>query len=156
MAYLLASSFILHIITLYVLTILIQRINAKEKKPEQNYEQIKREIEDLMLSYTTEIKEENTKLVRMISKMRIPKNNHQEVANVTEKKRIVNPAEDEPSLQETDDFTPPKVVTIEDKFEQSSTAQILSLANQGLSPKEIAKKLNMGDGEVELLLKFHK
>ncbi|WP_412734111.1 DUF6115 domain-containing protein, partial [Halalkalibacterium halodurans] len=34
-------------------------------------------------------------------------------------------------------------------------SRVISLAKQGLSVEEIAKKLNMGKGEVELLLKFY-
>lgn len=154
MPYLLAISFLLHFITLFILVILVQKINAKDsKETTHNYDVIKNEIEDLLLSYTSEMKEENEKILKKIvtKKEKLKEQTSQEFKIVNAKKELEIEKIDEP-----EPFTPPQIVQQEDKLEQSTTAKILSLSSQGYSAKEIAKKLNMGDGEVELLLKFHK
>ena len=44
----------------------------------------------------------------------------------------------------------------EDKLETSLEAQVFQLAKQGISIEEIAKKLNRGKTEIELMIKLHK
>ncbi|MFC0472029.1 DUF6115 domain-containing protein [Halalkalibacter kiskunsagensis] len=44
----------------------------------------------------------------------------------------------------------------EDIYEQSDTAKVLSLSKKGLNAEEIAKRLHLGKGEVELMLKFYR
>lgn len=169
MAYLITISFILHFISFFTIIILIQKINTKHPVGQaMEQEKLKREIEDLLVAYTAEMKEENEKLVNKIVLKR--KTMEQEQKNTIKtyenqrtkiKDRVVSvkplPKEQKPRYVDVEeDFMPPMIDEGEDKLEQSSTAQVLSLSNQGLSAKEIAKRLSMGDGEVELLLKFHK
>lgn len=171
MGYLLVISFLLHLITLFIIIVLMQKVNTM--KPSSNageQEKVKREIEDLLVAYTAEMKEENEKLVNKISQMRKTQEKVQlstirsyektQTKN-EEKETSFNPRirsqQNRPEIDENEEtYAPPLIMESEDIMEQSSTAQILSLSKQGYSPKEIAKKLNIGDGEVELLLKFHK
>lgn len=164
MAYLLAVSFLLHFVSFFALIVLVQKINVKNYKTGDE-EKLKREIEDLLVAYTTEMKDENEKLVNKIIHKRkdIEQTQTRTIKSYENNQGYKNKPQDNkyiPVQKEVfDDDTyapPPTIEKTEDIIEQSSTAQILSLAKQGYSAKEIAKKLNIGDGEVELLLKFHK
>jgi hypothetical protein len=161
--YLITISFILHFISFFIIILLIQKLNVKNTMGQANeQEKLKREIEDLLVAYTTEMKEENEKLV---NKIVIKRNKFKEEQSNTftssENQKtnpsaplVKKPSRNKPEVEE--DFLPPIIDEYEDIVEQSSTAQVLSLANQGFTAKEIAKRLSMGAGEVELLLKFHK
>ncbi|OIJ13137.1 hypothetical protein BKP37_11560 [Anaerobacillus alkalilacustris] len=166
MAYLLAVSFLLHLVSFYLIIVLIQKTNSKKDLTETNeLESIKREIEDLLISYTTEMKEENEKLLSDIERKRITKgvseltiksNDYKDDLHVNSSAPHIQKNVLQKVIEEDDAYTPPLVSVTEDSLEQSNTAKVLSFAKQGYTSKEIAKKLNMGDGEVELLLKFHK
>jgi hypothetical protein len=43
-----------------------------------------------------------------------------------------------------------------DIYQQSDTAKVIALSNQGLDKGQIVKKLGLGKGEVELMLKFYR
>jgi hypothetical protein len=170
MTYLIAMSFILHLISFFLIVILVQKINGKMALAETNeQEKLKREIEDLLVAYTAEMKEENEKLVSKIVLKRKTsdqkqaetiKNYESQRTEVTTKKASLPPflPRTEATRVEAvdEEFAPPIAVQSEDIVEQSSTAQVLSLANQGFSAIEIAQRLGLGAGEVELLLKFRK
>lgn len=174
MAYLLAISFLLHLITLFIIVILVQKTNVIKPSLHSNnqeQEKLKQEIEDLLVAYTIEMKEENEKLInKLVQKRKMHEQVQTEMVKTYEKTRGQTyqkemKVESSPLLKpspksnyQTDErsYLTPIVKKTEDIVEQSSTAQILSLARQGYSAKAIAKRLNIGDGEVELLLKFHK
>lgn len=174
MAYLLAISFSLHLITLFIIVVLVQKTNLIKpslRSNNQEQEKLKQEIEDLLVAYTIEMKEENEKLInKLVQKRKTQEKVQTETVKSYEKTRdqtyqtatkTESPALLKPSPKrnyQTDEhsYVPPIVEETEDVVEQSSIAQILSLAKQGYSAKAIAKRLNIGDGEVELLLKFHK
>lgn len=175
MQYLLVISFLLHLVTLFIIIVLVQRINSFKPTTNSNeQEKMKQEIEDLLIAYTAEMKEENDKLISNIIQKRkthekaqhktihtyqnvkpnvkeTAKIQHEPDSKITNKIDIIRT-----DNQEEQDFVLPINFEAEDIVEKSSTAQILSLSKQGYSAKEIAKKLDIGDGEVELLLKFHK
>ncbi|MCI1857915.1 MAG: hypothetical protein LKI80_07085 [Sporolactobacillus sp.] len=48
----------------------------------------------------------------------------------------------------------PPIVGIKDRLEESDTVKAMKLKQQGYTVTEIAKKLNKGKNEIELLLKF--
>lgn len=174
MAYLLAISFLLHLITLFIIVVLVQKTNVIKPSllsNDREQEKLKQEIEDLLVAYTIEMKEENEKLInKLVQKRKMQEQVQTETAKTYEKNRDqtyqaekkIEPTgllKSSPKRNhQTDEhsYVPPFVEETEDIVEQSSTAQILSLAKQGYSAKAIAKRLNIGDGEVELLLKFHK
>ncbi|SDY71052.1 hypothetical protein SAMN05421736_103100 [Evansella caseinilytica] len=184
MIYILLISFILHLISFYFIILLFQRQGARQ--PVDNEKTLK-DMEDLLVSYTAEMKENNERLVRMISKqakeypvikkpdMLIMENSGNSsddpviqeniLAKNTEKEPLVVPTKaaesaDDPQEPVTEEekyaaYSPP-VPEAEAEMEASSTSGVLDLHRQGYSTKEIAKKLKMGAGEVELLLKFYK
>ncbi|RXI97981.1 hypothetical protein DS745_16660 [Anaerobacillus alkaliphilus] len=173
MEYFIIVSFLLHFLAFFIIVLLVQKMNANNPKEQANdLEKLKREIEDLLVAYTTEMKEENEKLINKIAiKRKAYEKSQQNAVNkydqprtkiVDAKKETAIITEETPKTSskqvviEEDVFVPPLISETEDIVEQSTTAQVLSLANQGFSAKEIAKKLKIGDGEVELLLKFHK
>ncbi|MFN7250811.1 MAG: DUF6115 domain-containing protein [Anaerobacillus sp.] len=170
MTYLIAMSFILHFISFFLIVILVQKINGKNTLGETNdQEKLKREIEDLLVAYTAEMKEENDKLVNKIvftrktsdqNQAKTIKDYESQRLEMTTKKAPLPPypKKTEATRAEVveEEFAPPILVESTDIVEQSSTAQVLSLATQGFSAIEIAQRLGLGAGEVELLLKFRK
>ncbi|MCT8139847.1 hypothetical protein H1D32_20365 [Anaerobacillus sp. CMMVII] len=165
MAYFITISFLLHFITFFIIIVLVQKINAKSVLGGANeQEKLKKEIEDLLVAYTIEMKEENEKLVnKLVLKQKIKEKDQSSQIKLNakqEEQTIKTPirTQDRPiqMVNIEDTFAPPIFEQTEDIIEQSATAQVLSLANQGFSTNDIAKRLGMGAGEVELLLKFHK
>lgn len=148
MGFLLAVSFILHFIAFFFMIILYQKINQKEEVVQQIVNE-KKEIEDLLIAYIEEMKAENQELKEWMNQSIVP---HTFEKDQSFKKQMT---ETNPSSKEENECMLP-IDEIEDIYDFSPAMQAISLANQGLSIEEIAKKMNKGQGEVELLLKFHK
>lgn len=150
----------------------------REKQPEaskQEMEKIKNELEDLLIAYTAEIKEGNERLLKQLEENKqlnqVPERmTAPEIKNVEEPVKVKvnhnaphnihvkqNDFVEEPE-ERYDEYSPPVVnqATEDMYYEQSDTAKVLALAKQGLSVEQIAKKLNMGKGEVDLMLKFYR
>lgn len=150
----------------------------REKQPEaskQEMEKIKDELEDLLIAYTAEIKEGNERLLKQLEENKqlnqvTERRTAPEIKNVEEPVKVKgnhyaphnihvkqNDFEEEPE-ERYDEYSPPVVnqATEDMYYEQSDTAKVLALAKQGLSVEQIAKKLNMGKGEVDLMLKFYR
>ncbi|WP_227935834.1 DUF6115 domain-containing protein [Alkalihalobacillus deserti] len=170
-------SLLLHGVTfLWIMTLL------QKQQPNQatDIEKTKNEIEDLLISYTAEMKEENELLLKQIeqsktrnklSNQQAPlendlvggledKSKRQERSHTKNKPRVK--LEHEVKVErKTDggplDYQPPFIEQEEEfVYEQSETAKVIALSKQGLSINEIAKKLSLGKGEVELMLKFYR
>ena len=177
---LLSISLLLHLFTFFWIINLIQKINLKSPNDTKEIERIKSEIEDVLLSYTAEMKEENEKLVLEMKKLKIDNNqmikrmemnkeeepieipnklNAQRVFRTSNAYKVnTQPTNQKPKRESYEEYNPP---VIEDEkendiFEQSDTAKILALAEQGNNAEQIAKKLSLGKGEVELVLKFYR
>lgn len=159
--------------------LLFQR--QKEQNPVDQEKNLK-EMEDLLLSYTAEMKENNERLVKMVLKEKglqranelkqqteqtqkspKPSITHVDVSGVestkvTEEKNETK-EEELPMLKDEEkykDYAPPTPKEEEHDTTPSDTSRVLSLHQQGYTVMEIAQKLNMGIAEVDLLLKFHK
>lgn len=131
--FLLVISIVLHFITFLILILVI-----KKMKHSLDYEQLnkqKKEIEDLLASYTLELKEENEHFLNQLFEN-----------EAKEKKEIDHDHEKEIE----------SVPKVNDIYESSLEAKALQLHKQGYKMNEIAKKLNKGLGEIELLLKFNR
>ncbi|NEU29347.1 hypothetical protein GN156_00915 [bacterium LRH843] len=119
-------------------------------------QQMKNEMADLLLAYTEEMKAENERLIEQIkgSSQRVVQAKPAE--EIKMEKRVM-PSENKPviAVDRYKDYQPPVAEPEEAIYEQSLTAQVLALKKQGLSAKHIAKTLNIGTGEVELMLKFN-
>jgi len=139
-ALLLLISFILHIITLFSLYMLFQQYkkgNALESK----------EIIELMETYLEEIKEENNRLQNYIHSLEREKDNAP--AKTAAKSEL--PAE---GNKEEESFALSLAEKMNDHIEASLEAKVLQLHQQGKSLEEIAKTLNCGKTEAELIIKF--
>lgn len=177
MGYVLTISIILHFITFYILIILYQR--QKNIEPVDK-EKILREMEDLLIAYTTEMKENNEQLAKTIlrEKKATPLLSTNIVRPLTEKVEVETTMhqntyehkdDEQPTLlaqeekhssdfseeNEYSNYVPPIPEDDVPPVETSPISQILSLHKRGLTVNEIAKQLNMGAGEVELLIKIH-
>lgn len=137
-------SFILHIIIFWRLVYLNKKVtHLKNSNP--------KDIMQLMELYLEEIKAENEQLKEALYRHdfkteKITQDNHVETANHYENLVV-------------DDEEPPFLLNLEieqqDDVSTSFEAQVLHLYHQHVSPSEIAKKLECGQTEVELLIKFH-
>lgn len=176
MGYLLAVSFVLHFITFYLLIMFYQRLKAQQPFDK---EKTLREMEDLLIAYTQEMKDNNEKLAKTVLRERKAKssfsppiskditeakivqndeNMKEDQENILEQKHKVQDekVETEHFQEQVMNYTPPLPKDEPPPLHTSPISQILSLHKRGLDVNEIAKQLNMGAGEVELLIKIHK
>ncbi|OLO40918.1 hypothetical protein BTR23_05445 [Alkalihalophilus pseudofirmus] len=170
--FLLTTSLVLHLLTFLWIITLLQKVNNQQISP-INDEKIKREIEDLLVAYTTEMKEENEKLLEQVKMLQeantSPVSLNEKVMEqlkVEHEPIVINSKEaikEDVTQRHTvdqykyEDYQPPTIQVDEpDMYEQSNTAKVLLLAEQGFSSEEIAKKLSLGKGEVELMIKFYR
>lgn len=147
---LLIVSLLIHGFVFFWIIVLIQRIRQTESRIEE-MNQVKMEIEDVLLAYTTEMKEENERLLQ-----RLRERNDQKVTKSQQQEWKVESSEPPPSINhpEKEEYVPPLELSSQETYVKSYHAQVLELFELGLSAEEIAKKLEMGKGEVELILKF--
>ncbi|WP_133058670.1 DUF6115 domain-containing protein [Halalkalibacter urbisdiaboli] len=166
--YLVVISLMLHGVTFLWILTLMQR-NAKVEDERRHVLRLKDEIEDMLFSYTNEIKEENKELLKELklstkeSQARI-----RQQKDVPSSKNNTSEGNVQPLLKQTpknnevidEDYLPPILDEADNQesvvYEQSDTAKVLALAKQGMSAEAIAKKLSLGKGEVELMLKFYR
>jgi|GEM_PF-1264294 len=181
--YLLVISLIIHLGTILWIVVLMQKINQFSFEIESiDADKVTREIEHLLVAYTAEMKAENERLIKELFAAKRTnveteptiqrRQQNGDSRNVNQKEmvepRIFNETSDEQQKKVPNhvekateegrfsDYEPPSInETQSDVFEQSDTLKVLTLAKQGLKVDDIAKKLNMGKGEVELLLKFY-
>jgi hypothetical protein len=154
--------FMLIFILFYLVIILFQkvtRINEIEKKQSE----VLKEIEDVLTSYIMEIKEENdTFLMKMV--------NTSQAEPITDREKdmensTISIRENEISDEDLKELLPlaknEEILTstiINEKLDtnESLLSKVVSLDQQGMSVEDIAKKLNKGKTEIELLLKFRR
>lgn len=149
---LLIISLFLHGVTILWIFVLMKRIDLANSTKHEG-EKLKREIEQLLLSYTAEMKEENEKLIRALEQ----KNEKEQLEQKNEEEEKV---EEGAEVERETSERPYTLPLLDDEsgsidYTVSETARVLALADKGLQADEIAKTLNIGVGEVELLLKFH-
>ncbi|WP_102346918.1 coupling factor for flagellin transcription and translation [Bacillus sp. Marseille-P3661] len=179
--FMLTISFILHILAFFWIMLLTLKLNRNNEIESTN---IQKEIEDILQTYLTEMKDENEKLLNQIEKSGNTNNVvHTDVISGSKRqvdtikrntistyKRLPTEVSDKPVKQLYRNTTPPKEepMTLEqpkkeyvppqpssdDQFVPSLTSQVLLLNEQGFTPNQIAQKLNKGQTEIELLLKF--
>lgn len=172
--FLLIISFLLHGVTAIALIILSLRV-SKAKELELKQERVAREIEESFTAYLIEIKEENERLTNMLEK-----NGHtvdvkdnstgffgedKPKAEPIRNDKESNQASEQPSLQPQETpgqynkeniYEPPSLSLEEqDSYEPSLQSKILQMFNEGYSTEQIAKQLDCGKTEVDLMLKFH-
>lgn len=160
---LILMSFLLHFVTFIILRhyYLKQQTHQSEQ---QRFQEEKKELEQLLMSYLIEMKDENDRLLHVVEKIpqRDPIPDTKETTDSISVKQEENETEavisSEPDTRREADYTP-LVDAIEDEpvaYKKSYQAEIIERYAQGESPEMIAKAMNRGKTEVELIIKFHK
>ncbi|GAE36055.1 hypothetical protein JCM9157_3200 [Halalkalibacter akibai JCM 9157] len=171
-------SLLLHGITFLWIMTLLQKQSANHN---QDLPKIKNEIEDLLIAYTAEMKEQNEKLIvelerrneKSIKEVRLQQqkdrlksvenknDSEQEQHKQINEEEVADRTVSKPSARKStnyEEYQPPEIESedIQAGYEQSDTAKVIALSKQGESLENIAKKLGLGKGEVELMLKFYR
>ncbi|WP_408010991.1 DUF6115 domain-containing protein [Pseudalkalibacillus sp. A8] len=156
--FLLGISFIIHIITILSIIIVWKRSGAAEQ---QDLKAMKSEMEDILIAYTTEMKEENDAFLKELASLqhKKPAGNHyndRQIDATLEKSKKNLQTRDVTDLENEDASYSPPIIEAKETFGASLSSQILAMQRQGYSLDEIAKKVNKGKGEVVLMLKFYR
>ncbi|SDQ60036.1 DUF6115 domain-containing protein [Virgibacillus salinus] len=133
---LLIISFLLHLVALVAIFQLFKQLQLLKKDSSQD-------IMELLETYLEEIKEENRFLEEEIGKT-----NSETVA----------PSSIEFEAEQKEEKVPeyiPESAKVVDDSETSMQAKILQLYDQGLKVEDIARRLNCGKTEAELIIKLH-
>lgn len=150
-SFLLITSFIIDGILILGLLILMTKIKKTEEL-ELRHEQVADEIEDLFTSYLLELKEENNRMSEWIhttqassfNKRNLSKDNYSISPSSKERKEEgKSPLYGSPDTEQNETYAP------------SLPSKILIMKQNGSSIEEIARELDKGKTEVELLLKFN-
>lgn len=148
---LLIISFLLHIVLIIAIYFLYQQIIQIRRN---NHDEIEA-LESLLQKFLREIRTENERLQSQLQQKDVFKKEHKEDPIGKNVDNRVKKLKNRENIYQI--HTPQKaVLEKEDKIETSLEAQVFQLAKQGLSIEEIAKKLNRGKTEIELLMKLHK
>lgn len=143
--FLLAISFLLHAISLYLIYHLYVTNKQKENK---NYN----EIIQVFDSYLQEIKDENNRLLSF------HKERQYETVEANKEQEQLTYKSDHLLQPKTDTNRLTELVNnneTNDSIETSIHAKVLALHQNGLDVEEIAKKLDCGKTEAELIIKFY-
>lgn len=141
--FLLLVSFLLHIIALIAIFHLLKKIKQSEKESS-------RDLIDLFDSYLEEIREENKQLEDKLKAIERPKQTKNGIPN--EANALQAPEKNVAAGESGQIFPDNEAV---DTVETSLTAKILQLHDQGLSHELIAKQLNCGKTEAQLIIQLY-
>ncbi|SDH93394.1 DUF6115 domain-containing protein [Alteribacillus bidgolensis] len=171
---LLVISMAFHLLTFFVFILFYQQQQKLKEERRELYD-MREDLEELLESCTADIKKENEELKHLFDERStsnlkqeqavFPTNTNEHLTTVEknegqsqkykDKEQSFHEQASSPLDPSFENYSPLTEQKTEDTLEQSSQAQVLSLASQGYKQDEIAKKLNMGKGEVDLLLKFY-
>lgn len=175
LTFLLVISFLLHGITAIVLIVISLRV-SKTKELELKQEQVAREIEESFTAYLIEIKEENERLTNMLMESGktvdvshdstdfFTKDKPTQEENAPLKTEIKKqPAAQKPSINNDElvnstnhQYEPPSHTVQENEtYEPSTQSKVYQLYDAGYTTEEIARQLDCGKTEIDLMLKFH-
>ncbi|MDQ0299159.1 hypothetical protein J2S78_001579 [Salibacterium salarium] len=164
---LLVLSLAIHLFTFFVLILFYQQMQ-KVKEERSDLYGVREDMEELLSRYTDEMKQENQELKQYFADQK-----NVQLTETTPSETMKNrmPPQESPFKMEKQEIHSPSIVTEEedveepayappltdnaDKVESSDQAKVLSLSSQGYTRDEIAKKLDIGKGEVDLFLKFY-
>ncbi|WLR46926.1 hypothetical protein LC065_15435 [Halobacillus litoralis] len=152
--FLLIFSFIIDGVLLFALFIMMKKVRKTEEL-ELRQKQVASEIEDLFSSYLMEIKEENKRMERLVMKNSDHSGFHNvhvedghEGENSHSAREVIAKSEASPT------YTPPEL-NEKESYQPSFHSQVFELKEKGYSIEEIAKIMDKGKTEIELLIKFH-
>lgn len=143
---LLIISFLLHLIFLVIIYQLYQQIgNLKSERS--------RETEVLLSRFLDEIKQENRQLQQQLQQ---ENKKEQNTATIKSQAKYEPEQTAEVNKEPENDISefPPIPIATEDKVETSIESQVFQMHQKGISTETIAKQLNRGKTEVELLIKL--
>ena len=147
--------FLLQVISFYFIALLNAKISSFNNM-EQKQQQVLIDMEDSFSAYIAEITDENNRLIQELQNIEVPKTVQ---PKITEK----------PPIQEAKAFELPtsfvsKQIAASSYFKSAQTTtikvpetvreKVLFHSEEGKTPEEIAKMLQIGKTEVELFLKF--
>ncbi len=147
---------VINFIIVGILILAFINLSARIKKTEElelKQQKVAREIEDLFTSYLMEIKEENERMTELLhSKEREPqtRNNASPPVDPSIEPRSTFKS----PVEEQKDYVPPAPGSADESYQPSLQSQVLHLKDQGLTTDQIAKKLDRGKTEIELVVKF--
>ncbi|MBP3038383.1 hypothetical protein J9303_02535 [Bacillaceae bacterium Marseille-Q3522] len=167
MTILAVSSIILNIIAFFFISILFVRQN-RFLEMEKEQKKLANEFEESMSAYLLQFKEENEEFVKKMRYLHIlektpdqtPEKNQQSPQHLIIRSAALQaykqsdansglPESETTARSEMDDSVPPQ------SLELPLREHVLLLSEKGLSPEDIAKQLQVGRTEIELILKFH-
>lgn len=128
---------------------------------QHTFQEEKKELEQLLMSYLIEMKEENDRLFEAFNTMQ--KHDIEKDVSSTSKTRHLD-GDEQVSNEPVETASKEKVYTplvdaIDDQpvtYQKSYQAEIIERYENGETPEGIAKALNRGKTEVALIIKFHK
>ncbi|UAL49190.1 hypothetical protein [Sutcliffiella horikoshii] len=148
-------NFALILLAIFFIILLFIKL-SKVQQLEQEYRTLIQEAEDTITSYVLELKEENSSFLQKLS------NANPGIAHL-DKQESFDTREEELTEADLKDLLMQEnvredhieTVIAEKPFEEWNIKdQVMHLSEKGLTSSEIAKKLNKGKTEIELLLKF--
>lgn len=177
MFFLIIILIISQLISFYLIILLNAKI-AKFKDLEVRQEQLIREMDDAISVYLIEMREENDRLIKELSKVNqeepssknsnfelkesLERSNSIDIISTPSKDVLVQPKTILPNIakkayqqQKNIDSTHQKETIKQDTIADTFENKVLELYKIGKTIEEIAKETNKGKTEIELLLKFH-
>ncbi|WP_404351519.1 hypothetical protein LG311_09645 [Sutcliffiella horikoshii] len=148
-------NFALILLAIFFIILLFIKL-SKVQQLEQEYRTLIQEAEDTITSYVLELKEENSSFLQKLSNANpgISHLDKQESFDTREEELTEADLKDI-LMQENVREDHIETVIAEKPFEEWNIKdQVMHLSEKGLTSSEIAKKLNKGKTEIELLLKF--
>ncbi|TYS70572.1 hypothetical protein FZC76_01395 [Sutcliffiella horikoshii] len=148
-------NFALILLAIFFIILLFIKI-SKVQQLEQEYRTLLQEAEDTITSYVLELKEENSSFLQKLSNTN-PDNSQLDKQESFDTRENEITEEDLKNLLTQENVKKDDIETliVERPFEEwNYKDQVKHLSEKGLSSSEIAKKLNKGKTEIELLLKF--
>jgi len=143
---LLIISFLLHLIFLVIIYQLYQQIG--DLRSERS-----RDTEVLLSRFLDEIKQENRQLQQQLQQSNKKEQNATTIQAQAEYVPKQEMADGKERTNDHFDF-PPIPIATEDKVETSIESQVFQMHQKGISTETIARQLNRGKTEVELLIKL--
>ncbi|MFK3938721.1 DUF6115 domain-containing protein [Alkalihalobacillus sp. NPDC078783] len=142
----------LSILSICLISFLYLRVQSTERKLTEletrleHSEQTREEMEKSLLVFAEEMKSGNERILSQVS----------DTKPMNEKSIPKGPVESSETELLHKDYQPPlpQVEQVDTSYQPSTQATIITLEKQGFSTAEIAKRLHMGKGEVDLIIKF--
>jgi hypothetical protein len=139
---------LLNIVCLYFIYLLWKKIDQNNMKNETESTE---NIEELLELFSQEMREENERLHRLITDF---SGNYVHDDLISHEKAFISDSDKVNVAEMIEDENEGHNDFVESK-KNSETENVIMLAKQGYNAEEIAKKINRGKGEIELLLKFY-